>query len=535
MANKTSYLDLILPGFGEYRDSWWDPLNDNFTTVDGAIESVTEEVRAARSGESSLYDFLSIGHNMSDGTLNPTQEMIDARNSPIYGFQNDDMLSWELAARLKKIDWEIWNARASQEDLRASLALRTPFPTTSILSGTKDSNGYPTWMNVVGNNVVIDGSITNIMLSIDGNLARIRTQETLPITGGDGIKYLYAQYLPDFDAGKVVVDGEAISPDTPDGATSLDLNSKKTLFNDITQNFWDMTLNSELMPGDILDVIDTTDAGKYLVKEIIESSTPGTSTQFSIIGLFPGPAGIASINYKIYDPLKVSLGFDTSEVPAAGKIYLGEVYMSGGSLTDFPSETGVKIKIRHFKDTFVGEWRSVDISGTNGTPNLGTSVPGIYETKYAHNLGSDILDIIVQASSANDGSQPVEELCVGAIDASTLGVSINSSGLGLSKNSTLSFSSATHGTDAFDPGSGDASFAQGAFSGGALSGTIDYSLTGSVTGSMTGSVYMENGIKVKWNKNYIWIKNAVTGKFYKDYSGSVKQTGYIRVVVRKRG
>jgi hypothetical protein len=46
---------------------------------------------------------------------------------------------------------------------------------------------------------------------------------------------------------------------------------------------------------------------------------------------------------------------------------------------------------------------------------------------------------------------------------------------------------------------------------------------------------MERSVLVKWNKNYIWVKNAVLGKFFKDYSGSAKQTGYIRVVVRKRG
>ena len=534
MANTSAFLDLILPGFNEYRDSWWRPTNANFTTIDAWAEGIELEIVNARFQKSTLAEFLAVAHETT-GTLIATAEVTAARNSAIYGYQTPEPANFDLGKRISQSDWEIFHAREAQADLRANHAIRSLIeqPTSScVISGSKDANGYPTWMGTTGANVQIDGSVTAIMLSIDGRLARVRTLETLTLSGGDGIKYIYAEHLPDWDDGKIVVDGLAISPATPNGTTSLDLGNKPIYFNDLTQNFWPMKLDKTFLAGDLLRVIDSTEMGDYVVKEIIKSVTLGTSNQFSIIGLFP-VGGVSSINYRVYDPLRCSLGFDTAETPAEGKVYIGEVYFSGGTIANFPGES-IKFRPRHFKDTFVGEWIAVDISGTNGTPNLGTVVPGIFETKYAHNLGSDILDVIIQASVGNTGSDPVEQLTVGTLDASTLNVSITDAKT-ITKADTLVFTAPSHTADNFNPGTGDGTFVQGTFTPGSLAGTINYTLGGSITGSLTGSVYMERSVLVKWTKNYIWVKNAVLGKFFKDYSGTAKQTGYIRVVVRKRG
>lgn len=532
MANTTPFLDLIMPGYREYRESWWSPMNQNWDTIDTWAEATELEIVNARFSKSTLADFLGVAHEIT-GQLKPTPEVIAARNSAIYGFQTEEPANFDLGTRISQAEWEIFFARETQENLRALSAFRAPFPQSCVLSGSKDSDGYPTWMSTSGAFVRVDGTALPVMLSIDGRLSRVRTLETIDLTGqGDGTKYIYAQYLSDWDEGKMVIDGLAVSPAVPNGTTSLDLNNNPVYFNDLTQNFWPMYLDNTFQAGDLLDVIDSTEKGKFIVKEIIESTTPGTSNQFSIIGLFP-VGGVSSINYRVYDPLRCALGFDAVETPATGKVYIGEVYFEGGSIADFPDEPGVKFRPRHFKDTFVGEWRQVDISGTNGTPNLGTPLPGVLETKYRHALGSDILDIIVQASTANDGSQPVEELAIATV-TSDLGISITDA-KSLTRSDNMIFTAPSHALDTFDPGTSDASFTQGTFTPGSLAGTISYALGGSITGSLTGSVAMDRSVLVKWTKNHIWIKNAVIGKFFKDYSGNTLQTGYIRVIVRKRG
>lgn len=553
MPNTSNFLDLILPGYKEYRESWWSPLNNNFMAIDAWAEATEFELVEARFSSVSLKSFLEVAHNV-DGTLKATDEVISSRNSAIYGYQTPEPANFDLNARISQIEWEVFNAREAQANLRANHAIRET-NATKIVSGAKDGNGYPTWMSFSGATVYVNGLTTPLMLAIDGKLARVRKLESLTISGGDGTKFIYANYLPDWDDGKIVVDGLAVSPAVPNGTTSLDLGNNPIYFNDATQNFWPMKTAKEFLEGDLLGVIDSVEKGNYVVKEIIESITLGTSNQFSIIGLFP-EGGVSSINYRIYDPMRCSLGFGSSESPEEGRIYIGEADFAAGSIT--------AVRARHFGDTFVGEWREVDITTGNGTPNLGTPVQGYYETKFAHNLGSDTLDISIQAKALNGTT--VEELTVATLDASTLNVAITD-GKTLTKNSTLSFVAPSHGLDSFSPGTGNASFIQGSdnfdpgtsdasftqgldsfspgtsnasfiqgtFVPGSLTGTIDYTLGGSVTGSLTGGVYTDSSVKLKWDKNYVWVKNAVISKFFKDYSGTARQTGYIRVVVRKRG
>lgn len=530
MANKTPFLDLVLPGFGEYKDTWHEPVNFNMETLDTWAEAINQEIVDARFEASTLAEFLAVGHE-SNGTLKATPEVERAHVSQVYGFQTEEPAPFTLSQRLEKSEWEVWYGREGFDDLRAMSAFRAPDPKHMILDGLKDSNGYPAWMGYIGANVKIDGKTQDLWLSIGGRLARVRTEETIPVSGSAGIRYIYAKYLPDDDEGKIVIDGRMIPPTPGEGTTSLDLSSNPIYFNDLSRDFWPMYLAHEVMPGDVLTLTDSVEAGTYVVKDIIESTVvPGTSTQMSIMGTFP-VGGISGINYTIVDPLAVELGVDTAEVAAEDKIYLGEVYFDGTSINIFPSDT-VAIRPRHFRDVFVGEWREVDL--TTGIPNLGTAVPGKIETKYGHNLGTDTIDITIQVSAANDGSAPVEELSLATVDSSTLAVSI-ANGLSLSKTGTQTYVTPTHAADIFDPGATDASYNQGAFSGGSFNDTTNYSLSGSVTGSLSGSVYMERSAMAKWTKNYIWIKNAVLNRFYKDYDGTTPTTGYIRVIARRRG
>lgn len=534
MANNTDFLNLLLPGFREYRDAWYQPLNNNFDLLDQWADGINQEIVDARFQQTSLKNFLTVGHE-NDGTLKATDEMISSRNSPVYGYQTPEPANYSLNQRINQVDWEVWKAREGQTSLKVLNSFRKDGLKDMVLDGSKDSDGYPTWMGHTGANLLVDGSVTPIWFSVGGQLGRIRTARTLPISGAAGIKYVWVKILAEDAEGNIVVDGRKVSPDLPNGQTSLDLGGNPIYFNDQTLDFTTL----DVKQNDILNLIDTDDKGTYIVSEIAPDAI---NSRLKIIGLFP-VGGLSSINYTIRDLLKVEIGFDDIVVEEDGKMYIGETYFDGAAIVDFPGTTEA-VRPRHFKDIFVSEWVPVDITTGNGTPNLGTPVPGRYETKFMHNLGSDQLDIDVQVSQANDGSAVVEALTLATM-INTLDISLDSSGLSLSKTDTLVFSEGslptfTQGVDVFNPGGSGATFAQGTdtFSSGSLpslSGSIDHAIQGNVTGSLTGNSKLENSVRAKWNKNYIWIKNSSLDTFYTDYDGVVRQTGYVRVIVRKRG
>jgi hypothetical protein len=346
-----------------------------------------------------------------------------------------------------------------------------------ILSGSKDANGYPTWMGKTGANVQIDGSTTPVMMIIDGYLARVRKLEQVTISGPSGTVYIYAQFNSN---GLVRVDGDTSTPPpaVASGITGSDL-TKIRIFEDATLDF----NTQDVKPGDILEILGSSDvAGKYQVAVVAPSAN---SHRLQILGVFK--AALASLDYTISDPLAVTLGFDTVKDPS--KFYIGEAVWDGTSVTS--------VKAIHFKDSFVGEWRSVDVSGATVS----------FEEAWNHNLFDDALEVSIQVSQASDGSSPVEQLAVASL-ASTLGVSV------------VSNQSVNTGT--FNPGTSDATYSPLP------------SLTGSVSGSLTGAVTMDRSAAMQWTNKLISVKNVTSGVFYRDYTGTVRQTGYIRVVVSKK-
>ena len=527
MANKTAFLDLIQPGYMEYKETWWEPLNQNFDTIDAWAEATDQEIKDARFSAISLSAFLSVSHETS-GELKATPEVIRARNSAVYGFQTDDVVpaNFTLGQRVEQADWEVWAAREGFSELKAMSAFRAPNPKHQILSGAEVA-GYPDWLGSNLSNLNVYGFTKPLWLSIGGKLGRVRTDVDVAVTGSARTVYLYAQYLPAGDAGKVVVDGVILPLGTAGfGTTSSDLSGNPIYFTDQSgsRDFWPMKNDNSLAVGDVLELTDSLDIGKYIIKSIDESGVvPGTSNQVTILGTFAN-GGLSGINYTISDPLAVTLGTMDTDSPTDDMIIIAEADFTGSGFT--------AVRARHFRDTFVGEWRQVDVGSGAGVPNLGTVVPGVLETKYDHRLGSDLLDITVQVSQSNTGAAPVEELSLATLDASSLAVTITD-GKTLVKTDTMVYSAATHAPDTLSAGA--QTFTQGGFSGGSLAGTINHALGGTITGSKSGDVYMERSVKAKWTSNSIWIKNAVTDRFYRDYDGTLRTAGYIRVIVRKRG
>jgi len=524
MANYSDFLNLSLPGFGEYRDSWWEPINNNFIQLDSWAQGIEQEILDARFTMGSLKGFLQVAHDQY-GNLLPTPEVISSRSSPIFGFQTPaPEADFLLNQRLDQSDWEVWKAREGQADLRALTAFKNPSPRTQILDGHKTITGYPDWMEFAGPTVTAKGSLQPIWLLIDGRLARIRTDKELTITGGAGTKFIYANYLADGDAGKIIVNGDSVTPPGGDnagaGMTSLDTNDHPIYFND--PNIGSFATEG-VQAGDFLNVLDLADLGKYVVKEVGTNANP---KQLSIIGLFP-VGNQTPINYTISDPLAVSLSFEDTETAAVGKICIGEAVFDGGTSV-------TEVRPRHFRDVFISPWVAVNIDGTNGTPyDDSSSTPGYFQAKFPHKLGSTFLDIDIQVSQANDGSAPVERLVTTSLTAD-LDINI-SNDLVLVEDSALVFTKPTHAPDTFVPASSGATFTRGAFDQGSVVDSVN-SIGGDVTGSLViTDLSIDNGVRAKWDRNYVWIKNVVGAKFYKDYDGTARKTGYLRVIVRKRG
>jgi hypothetical protein len=228
-----------------------------------------------------------------------------------------------------------------------------------------------------------------------------------------------------------------------------------------------------------------------------------------ITGLFP-QSSISNIDYEIIDPLGVALGFSDTEVATAGRGFLVEADFDGTAVT--------AVRARHFGDTFVGEWRAIDVSSV-----------GTFEESWTHKLGTDKIDVTVQVSQANDGTLPIEEISLATL-TNTLGVTAAIGTLAPNVVNTLAYTP-SNGTLSLTPGT---QALTGAVAG-SLSGGVAVTLTGSPTASLTGSINVAGSVKMKATRNQVWVKNVVSGVFYRDYDNVPRQTGYIRVLISKKG
>jgi hypothetical protein len=452
MPSTTNYLKLTLPGNGEYTDTWDEIVNENFVDIDAAIEATAVEIEEARLGQTSLKNLLSISIN-NDGTLKATKEVIDARNSFIYGDEDVSNLDVDLKGRLNFLEKDLFYFRAGMSDFRDVLG-KYAGSQSLTLSGVKDSNNYPTWLASTGANVQIDGSVTNIFVSIYGKLARIRKQEQLAVSGAIGTKHLYMTYNPN---GLVRVDGTSLT----NGVISSD-GSKVRWFDIPTSDFSVLDVKA----GDILEILGTgLNAGQYQIKTV---SPGGVVTRVLIYGTFKSAQ--SGLSYTIRDPFAVSLGFDDVLTEASNKFYFGIAVFDGTSVTS--------TRAISFFDYFVSEWRAVDVSSVT-----------TFTEVFNHNLFDDVLDVDIEVSQTNDGTDYVEQLSMAEL------------------NNSLSISNSLSLT------------------------TGDQALGGAV--ALSGTVTLSKSAKARWNKYQIEVSNVSAGLFYKDFSGASMTNGYIRVVARK--
>jgi hypothetical protein len=475
MAGKTNYLSLILPANNEYSDTWDVPMNKNFVTIDEEFELIGNELQAARFTKTSLAEFLAVGH-LSNGELKPSPEVDAARNSPVYGDDDGTGTDNVLKTRLDQGDREIWDARENMTSLQAALARRArdfDYPDT-VYKGAQTAENQPNFLTASGSEFQLNGNPTPVEFNIDGYYYRINSDETVNVTGGDGIRYLYAQKPA---SPIVLVDGSTGN----NGITTINAgNSDKVqVFKDSTKDF----VALGLQPGVVIEVLNTDNAGQYIVEEV---GFDGNNDELKIIGIFVNVIG--SINYNILDPIKPEFGVDTTYAEVDGKCYIGEANYVSGALI------GGTVISYNFKRKYESQFEAIDVSSSP-----------TFEEIYNHNLGALPKKVWVYASQASDGSLPIEPLSFAIVN----------NDLGVSVNNTIAY---TPGV--FDPGTGDSTYTDG-------------SLGGTVTASITGSVYNLKSVIVKVTKTQIFVKNPTANHFYRDYDGTDQDTGYLKVVCEK--
>lgn len=476
MASKTDFLQLILPLNGEYEDTWDEPTNENFNKIDVWAKSVEQERVDARFGKASLKEFLEIAHE-TDGSLKPTVEVFEGRNSFLYG-DEAGAVDFDLPTRLNFGDKEVFWAREGLLSLRDSLAKHT-YLKKAILAGAKDSNGYPTWLGFTGANAQVDGTATNILMTIGGHNARVRSLEQITVSGAAAVKYLYAMFA---------INGVIRVPTSNNGASGADtINapSKVRIFRDASIDFTAVDVKA----GDVLEITGGANEGQYLIAQVAPDTNfaTGDVNALMIVGVFPGGA-LASMSYTIADPFAVTFGFDDIKAQADDKLYIGEADFDGSSIT--------AVRALHFEDMFVGAWQAVDVVST---PQFNLS--------WNHNLMSDVLEVIVQASTTNDGLQPIVPMDIGRLTST----------LALNFSNTQLFSPGT-----FNPGSSGATYSPLP------------SLSGTVTSSLGGTVILDNAVQVQFTQTAIQVKNPVPGTFFKNFAGAAVTTGFVRVIVRRK-
>ena len=473
MANKTDFLNLTLPANNEYNNTWDVVVNENFTIVDASIEDVTNEVQSARFSKTSLAEFLDISH-FDDGTLKPSEEMDDARNSSVYGDDDGVGTDYLLKNRLELSDREIFDARDGLASIEESLARRSNgfnYPDT-VIKGAKDGNGQPNFLASSGSEFLVNGSPTAVELNVGGHSLRVRTDESINVTGGDGVRYLYAVK----PATPIVVLDRSTEAAGSSITNPLN-NSKVQVFQDAAIDF----TTSNIKAGDTLEVLNGENAGEYVIDTV---GFDGNTDQIKVIGRFINV--VTGLNYTVKDTLMPELAVDTSYNEEDGKCYIGEGEFASGAL--------VSSLTYNFKGKFSSTYEAIDVS------SLAT-----FEKVLNHNLGAFPKEVHIYASQANDGSQPLEPLST-AVSGNDLSVNIND---------TLSYSAGV-----FNVGTTDATYTPG-------------SLVGSVSGDIAGSTYDLRSVKVKITKTQIFIKSTRDNHFYRDYDGSDQNSGFLKVVCKK--
>ena len=446
--STTSFLKLILPSFGEFRDNWNDPLNQNFENIeDFSVElyeslvggsPATSTWASLRGSLSSLAERLAVGLN-PDGTINlsGSPDIAALGSSPTNG----DSTSGPRG-RFDASDFEVWDAHSPvyggrflpEPNARGSLDVGMAHRTRDVGAGGALGISSPPKTFVEG---LVVGGVTPLVsagpkavtfsatlgpssaawlsFNIDGYLFRIRQSVLLDLTKDvNGVATGYGDIVALFVARgdynnlntglKLPGDGGGAAPKDlrrlQSGSAGA-ISGKN--FVDASAAFTGSSSKWTVLPGDVLVVTTGAAAGRYVIASV------ASATSVAIAGTFKADA-LAGLSWYIEDIHHPNLGCikltDSSSEPPyePGRVYIGRGAIDAGG----------------FKPVGSGGRIAFPSNGIYDTGWLNQAVAD-FPLSIEHNLGvsPSQVQIFVRASSAGDTYEPMVERSVvlTAVDA----------------------------------------------------------------------------------------------------------------------
>lgn len=416
MASLSSFLQLILPGTGEFPNTWGQVVNTDLTTIDQFLQvlrakldggTATDVTYGSLVGSSaSLAARLNVSIN-PDGTLNigATPSIQALATSSVYGtFANPTL-------RFTASDRELFDARA-----RALGNRYTPGSTTAgvlddglaaraarfngIVAGFDDaaagvqtpirsfvantvSDGPANCVTTAGaGTVTVAGGSSAVLINIDGYPFRTRYDVVLDV-GGAGSPpmagqtiYIFAQRSDYNDANFVYRRFGAVVSTAQDLRvlqSGTDGVSSGSTFTSATGLF----STRGVQPGDILTITGGTNAGDYLVSAV------GSDTSITVVS--PFPSNISAMSWSISDKMAPNIGFVAETAGVAPPYVAGRVYLAEATFGAGPTITGLIVYAKN------GIFEGVQ---------TGLTAAGSFPVTFNHNLGALPSSVHVYASAA---------------------------------------------------------------------------------------------------------------------------------------
>ncbi len=371
MATKTPNLGLIKPGQGEYENNWDVPLNKNADLIDGFLSDVISEVQGARGTKATLTQRIDVALN-ADGTFRDFPEIVEARNSPIYGTVSG-VDAATLGSRIESSEFELFYARQGASSLVGGIA------STGGDTATDCVVSAPTgFLTFTGSSLKLDGSMQPIVLNINGYRQIIRRLASVSVSGIAGTQYVYVSKT---SAGQTYLDRSAAGQNN--GGIGTDTTTGRLCkLTDTSQDF----ISSGVAAGDVLEITTASsiNAGRYIVESVTSANTLLIKGAFSTTQL--------NLGYKLTDPLAPSVSVTTEAhakrfAPMSGKICVGRVVFDGTNIIDaITYPVGAKFE------------QTLPITLASGT----------FSQTVAHKIGYIPSKISVYASQTSDFSLPLE-------------------------------------------------------------------------------------------------------------------------------
>jgi hypothetical protein len=378
MASETDFLKLTLPEHDEFVDSWDLPVNANMELVDDFLQAfrlaydggtLAATAFSIQGSLASLQARLAVSIN-ANGTLNLTgaPELVALQKSKV----NPAPVPLTPSARFEQTDRELYDARVravgKRDDPTIGTLYLTQISTANLgkldvalalrhaeFSGAA-GGGVPSHLRENRGNTVIDGpfsyitypggaevvasgSVTPILVNIDGYLHRVRYDVGLDFSGAAGIPgqkrfffferrdynnpvYVYdrAGFGPPVASDLRAVQGEAPGPGVSMSGVTFTATAGQFVVRLVR-------------PGDVLVITGGANDGQYIVDTVI------SNTQLTILNGFPAVLGPASITWSVNDVLSPNFGFvdglATSDPPyQVGRVYVAEGILLAGPILD---------------------------------------------------------------------------------------------------------------------------------------------------------------------------------------------------------